>query len=81
MYTESLIKLAELVLKNNYFEFNDRFRKQKEDAAIATKFASPYAIIFMAVLEEEILESLLKKTLAMVEVHRCYFHDLASQRK
>ena len=27
--TESPIELAELVLRNNYFEFNDRFRKQR----------------------------------------------------
>ena len=32
--TESLIERTELVLKNNYFEFNDRFRKQKEGTAI-----------------------------------------------
>ena len=60
MSTEYLIELAELVLKNNYFEFNHRFSKQKESAAIGTKFARPYAIMFMAALEEEILESLLK---------------------
>ena len=59
--TESLIELAELVLRNNYFEFNDRFKKQKESTAIGTKFAPPYAIIFMVALEEEILESLIKK--------------------
>ena len=57
---ESLIELAELLLRNNYFEFNDRFKKQKEGTAIGTKFASPYAIIFMAALEEEISEALIK---------------------
>ena len=61
IYAHILIELMELVLRNNYFEFNDRFRKQKEGTAIETKFASPYAIIFMAALEEEILESLIKK--------------------
>ena len=50
----------ELVLRNDYFEFNDGFKKQKEGTAIGTKFAPPYAIIFMAALEEEILESLIK---------------------
>ena len=35
-------------------------RQQKEATAIETKFAPPHAIIFMAGLEEEILESLLK---------------------
>ena len=61
MSTESLIELVEFVLRNDYFEFNDRFKKQKEGTAIGTKFAPPYAIIFMVALEEEILESLIKK--------------------
>ena len=59
--TESHIELAELVLRNNCFEFNDRFKKQKEGTAIGTKFAPPCAIIFVVALEEEILESLIKK--------------------
>ena len=62
MSTESLMQLAEVVLRNTYFEFNDKFKKQKEGTAIGTKFTPPYAIIFMAVLEEEILDSLIKKT-------------------
>ena len=37
------------------------FKRQKDGIAIGTKFAPPYAIIFMAALEEEILESLIKK--------------------
>ena len=61
MSSESLIELTELVLKNNYFEFNDRFRKQKEGTTIGTTFSSPYAIIFTDALEEGILESLIKK--------------------
>ena len=60
MSTESLIELAEFVLRNDYFEFNDRFKKKKEGTTIGTKFAPPHAIIFMVALEEEILESLLK---------------------
>ena len=60
MSTESLIELAGFVLRN-YFEFNDRFKKHKEGTAIGIKFVLPYAIILMAVLEEEILESLIKK--------------------
>ena len=60
MFTESLIELVELVLRNIYFEFNDRYKKQKEGTKEG-KFAPPYVIIFMAALEEEILESLVKK--------------------
>ena len=44
--TESLIELAEIVLRNNYFEFNDRFKKQKEDTAIGTKFTIPLCQYF-----------------------------------
>ena len=58
--TESLIELAEFVLQNNYFEFNNGFRKQKEGTAIGTKFAPPHAVIFMASL---ILESFIKNHL------------------
>ena len=61
MSTESLIELAELVLKNNCLEFNDKFRKQKEGTAIGTEFAPPYAIIFKAAFVEEILKSLINK--------------------
>ena len=56
--TESLIELAELVLKNNCFEFNDRFRKQKESTAIGTGFTPTHAIILTVTLGEEILEFL-----------------------
>ena len=45
MSTESLIELAKLVLKNNYFQFNNRFRKQKRGTAIVTKFALPFIVI------------------------------------
>ena len=52
MFTESLIELAELVLKDNYFKFNDRFRNNKEGIALGTKFVPLYAITFIAALEE-----------------------------
>ena len=48
--------MAELLLKNNIFNFNERPLKQKRGTAIGTKFASPYSILFMAELEEKILE-------------------------
>ena len=39
--TEDLVKMAEFVLKNNYFEFNSTFKNQISGAAIVTKFAPP----------------------------------------
>ena len=56
--TDTLVELAEknIVLKNNIFNFSERTLKQKRGTAIGTKFAPPYSILFMAELEEKILE-------------------------
>ena len=53
MSTDSLIELAELVSKSNYYKFNDRFREQNEGTSIGTKFPPNYAIMILSVLEEE----------------------------
>ena len=53
--TESLVVLAECVLKNNVFEHNSRFFRQIQGTAIGTKMAPPYAILFMSNLEETFL--------------------------
>ena len=55
--TESLLELTECVLKNNIFEHDGRFFKQKQGTAIGTKMAPPYAILFMSDFEERFLES------------------------
>ena len=55
--TDSIVELAEIVLKNNVFEFNDRVLKQKQGTAIGTKMAPPYAILFLDNLEKRILEN------------------------
>ena len=59
--TDTLIELAELVLKNNIFEFSDETYKQIRGTANCTKFAPPYAILFMAALEEKVLNKVKKK--------------------
>ena len=59
--SDTLTELAEVVLKNNIFEFDEKTFKQKRGTAIGTKFAPPYAILFMADFEEEMLESFEKK--------------------
>ena len=56
--TEILLELAEIVLKNNIFQLNEKTLKQLRRTAIGTKFAPPYAIIFMTDLEERILEDI-----------------------
>ena len=45
--TESLVNFAELVSKNNYLN---------KDTAIGTKFAPPYAMLFMGDFEERVLD-------------------------
>ena len=45
--TDTIIDLAELVLKNNIFTFGKKILKQKPGTAIGTKFAPPYSTLFM----------------------------------
>ena len=61
--TDSLIELAECVLKTNIFEHDKSVFKQLRGTAIGTKMAPSYAIIFMDSLEEDILSNSLLKPL------------------
>ena len=61
--TEDLVKMAELVLKNNIFEFNSKTYQQKSGTAIGTKFAPPYVCIYMDEVELKFLEKQSKKLL------------------
>ena len=54
--TSSLCDLADIILKENYFELGDNIYRQKLGTAIGTKFAPTYANIFMAGLEKRIFE-------------------------
>ena len=49
--------MDEFVLKNNHFEFDYKVKKQISGTAIGTKFAPPYACIFMDKVEREFLEA------------------------
>ena len=55
--TEDLVKMAEFVLKNNHFEFNLTVKHKISGTAIGTRFAPPYACIFMDYIEREFLKS------------------------
>ena len=55
--TDDLTKMAEFVLKNNYFELNGKVKNQISGTAIGTKFAAPYACIFMGQVETEFLKT------------------------
>ena len=50
-----LICLLEIVLKNDTFEFDNKFYKQLQGTAMGTKLAPTYANLFMGKLEHEIL--------------------------
>ena len=54
--TGSLVELAELVLKKNVFNFNEKTLKQKRRTEIGTKFAPLCSILFTPELEEKFLK-------------------------
>ena len=55
--TNDLVKLAGFVLKNNFFEFNNKIKQQISGTAIGTKFAPPYACIYMDKTETDFLKT------------------------
>ena len=54
--TDFLVKLLDLVLKWNIFEFDEKFYQQKIGTAIGTRCAPNVADIFMAIIDDKILE-------------------------
>ena len=55
--TNKLIKMAEFVLKNSYFQFSDEVYQQISGTTIGTKFAPPYACIFIDQVEIKFLQT------------------------
>jgi hypothetical protein len=56
-YLDYLVKLMEIILKNNLFNFHDQLYRQEIGCAMGTKPAPSYANIFMArKVDERILE-------------------------
>ena len=55
--TEDLLQMAEFVLKNNFFEFNNQIKQQISRTVIGAKCAPTYACIFMDKVETEFLET------------------------
>ena len=55
--TENLIKIAEFVLKNNFFEFNSKVFRQISGTAIGAKFSPPYACFYIDRVEQGFLET------------------------
>ena len=68
-----LVDTAELVLKNNFFEFDSKV-KQGSVIAIGTKFARPYTCIFMNKLEIDFLETQTVKPLVwLIYIDNTFF--------
>ena len=55
--TDTLVRLTELVLNLNTFEFNNRFFKQQSGVAMGTKMGPSYACLFMGHLETRLLQA------------------------
>ena len=55
--SNSLCDLANIILKNNYFENEEWKYQQKRGFAIGTKFVPPYSNLFMAGLEKIIFQN------------------------
>ena len=61
--TKDLVKMAVFLLTNIIFEFNSKAYQQKSGTDIGTKFAPPYACIYMDEVEQNFLETQSKKPL------------------
>jgi hypothetical protein len=54
---EVLSELVNIVLKNNVFEFNNRYYLQIQGTAMGTKMAPAYANLFMGKLEQKLIHT------------------------
>ena len=61
--TDDLIKMTEFVLSNNFFEFNSHTFHLNSGTAIGTKFAPPYACIYMDQVEQKFLATQINQPL------------------
>ena len=55
--TSELIRMADFVLKNNYFKFNGQLKQQISGTVVGTKSAQPYGCLFMDKIETVFLET------------------------
>ena len=65
--TDFLVKLMEVILYNNVFEFHETFWKQNIGAAMGSKPIPPYANIFMAKIDKLIRISDVNKALQLLK--------------
>ena len=80
--TEDLQQMAEFVLKNNFFQFNNQIKQQISGTAIGTKYAPTYPCISMDKLETEFLETHTEKLFWWVEhIDGIFFIRTLGQKK
>ena len=65
-----LVNMAEFALKNNYFEFDSKVKKQISGSAIKTKLGPPDTFIFLDKVKREFPEAEDIKTMVMGEAYR-----------
>ena len=83
--SDTLVELAEIVLKNNIFEFDEKTFKQVRGTAIGTKFVPLYAILFnlfiLFMLKCYFSQCFLGETYDMVAVYRRHIFCLGKWRR
>ena len=72
--------MAEFVLKNSFLEFNGKVKRQKSGTDIGTKFAPPFACIFMDEVKTEFLNSELQPFLWLRYIYDIFLYGLMEKR-
>ena len=49
--------MTDFILRNKYFQFNAQIKQQISGTAVGTKFAPPYACLFMDKIETAFVET------------------------
>ena len=79
--TDDLIKMAEFVLSNNFFEFNSDTFQQISGTAIGTVFAPPYACIEMDQVEQKFLATQMNQPLIRLRyIDDIFFYGLMQKK-
>ena len=66
--------MAEFILKNNFFEFETKIIQQISETTIGTRFAPPYARLFMDRSDNEFFDSEIVGVVGVKVYKCCIFH-------
>ena len=74
--------MAEFILKNNFFEFETKIIQQISEATIETRFAPPYACLFMDRIDNAFFDSeIFKPWLGLRYIDVVFFIWIESEDK